>query len=111
MMASQAMGTSLFSPAVRRLMEATAPYAFLRINSSTSGWASAISAPSNSPLPLDPQLECQRSQLRTTLILTAILSWPTPVQSDVYIALQVPDGSLFFLQQDGSLTPAMRPLV
>jgi hypothetical protein len=47
-----------------------------------------------------------------TLILTAnYLPWPTPVQGDVYILLQVPDGSFLFLQQDGSLTPAMRPLV
>jgi hypothetical protein len=47
-----------------------------------------------------------------TLILTAILlPWPTPLQGDVYVGVQVPDGRFFFLQQDGSLTAEMRAIV
>jgi hypothetical protein len=38
-----------------------------------------------------------------TLILTAILlPWPTLLPGDVYVEVQVPDGSFFFLEQDGS---------
>jgi hypothetical protein len=36
---------------------------------------------------------------------------PTPFTADVYIALGLPNGSLLFLQGDGSLVPWMTPIV
>jgi hypothetical protein len=36
---------------------------------------------------------------------------PVPQAVDVYVALQLPDQSLWFLQADGALTPEARPLV
>ena len=38
-------------------------------------------------------------------------SGPTPQAVDVYVAIQLPDQSLWFLQADGGLTPEPRPLV
>jgi hypothetical protein len=35
----------------------------------------------------------------------------TPVVADVYVALQLPDGSLLFLQGDGTLTWSLQPIV
>lgn len=45
-----------------------------------------------------------------TLILTdTITPGTTPRTADLYVALQLPNGTLFFLQGDGSFTPGVRP--
>ncbi len=46
------------------------------------------------------------------LILSATVTpGPTPVTADVYVALQLTDGSLLFLQGDGSLSSTLQPIV
>ena len=45
-----------------------------------------------------------------TLMVT-IASEPAPQAVDLYVALQLPDQSLWFLQADGRLTPELHPLV
>lgn len=46
------------------------------------------------------------------LALTAtVMPGPTPVTADVYVAVQLPDGTLLFLLGDGSFSLSLQPLV
>jgi len=47
-----------------------------------------------------------------TLLLTAVVSPGQTLRSvDAYVAIQLPDGSLFYMQEDGSFTPEPQPLL
>lgn len=76
----------------------------------------SASSTTTSTIPSSPQLTLALNQALfhrgDTLVLTAVIS-PSqiPRSVDVYIALQLPDGTLFFMQADGSFTPEIRPVV
>lgn len=64
----------------------------------------------------EPQLTLRLNettfQWGDTLILTAAITAPAiPTVVDAYVAIRLPDGSLCFLQGNGSLTRAVRPIV
>ena len=47
-----------------------------------------------------------------TLVLNATVTpGATPVVADVYVAVQLPDGTLLFLLGDGSISPVLQPIV
>lgn len=48
---------------------------------------------------------------QTLLVTASVAPGPTPVTADVYVAVQLPGGSLLFLQGDGTFTAAIQPIV
>jgi lysophospholipase L1-like esterase len=79
-----------------------------------AAYAEAVLAvvPPDLALPLRLSVNDSGVQTGETLTLTmTITPEPAPMVVDLYVGLQVPDQSLWFLQADGSLRPEVRPLV
>jgi lysophospholipase L1-like esterase len=77
-------------------------------------YAAAVAAlvPPDLALPLRLQVNAPSLAPGETLTLTlTIVPESTPMVVDLYVALQLPDQSLRFLQADGSIVPETRPLV
>jgi hypothetical protein len=57
-------------------------------------------------------LNATNFQPGSTLILTALITpWPTLGRVDFYVALQLPDGTVVFVQDDDTFTAEPRPFI
>ena len=72
--------------------------------------ATATFAPANPSLALSLNQSSFRSG-QSLSMGASVTPGGTPLTADVYVALQLPGGSLIFLQGDGSLTTGLHPIV